>query len=360
MEPTKSICIGVLTHNSKGHLPDLFASLLSQSPRTQLSLIFVDNQSTDETIKELQTFKSTHLGQYCDIQVILNSKNNIATGRNLILRNTSADFVAFVDSDCKFSANWLIELESGFDFGRLQNNKQIAYAGSQKFPSNGRFYQILDLMQNSFLGHGKSPQAMRPQKSRLVNHVPCTNVLFERKKLLEVGGFDDSFALCGEDREISAKLKSYGHELAMGPLPWVINDCAPDFLSWLKRMFRFGSVQPEFLKLSTFVANAHGPSVLGLLSIMTFIFLALFPQLILPFVVIYLLIILFEATRVTIINKGIKFENLYFATRVSLMLFFTHLSYFIGFAFGFVYRMSRSIMPARRPFISSQSERFGS
>lgn len=96
--PTLSVV--VLTFNSAGTIESCLDSLVEQE-FADFETVIVDDNSTDDTVDLVKQYESRlHLG------MVKNGARNIPRGRNIGLRQSSGDIVAFVDSDDMATRTW--------------------------------------------------------------------------------------------------------------------------------------------------------------------------------------------------------------------------------------------------------------
>jgi glycosyltransferase involved in cell wall biosynthesis len=94
------VTIGIPTFNRSRSLPKVLESiLLLEYPKKATRLCFVDNQSTDDTLRILDEFRLAHMQEYESIRVLI-MRSSIPRARNEIFRQAvGTDYVFFLDSD---------------------------------------------------------------------------------------------------------------------------------------------------------------------------------------------------------------------------------------------------------------------
>jgi len=94
------LSIIIPTHNSKATIKSCLDSLYSQSvPREQFEIIVVDDGSMDKTV---QIAKESGVDSVIIIEHCFQGK-----ARNIGAKNSKAEFLAFIDSDCVAKEDWL-------------------------------------------------------------------------------------------------------------------------------------------------------------------------------------------------------------------------------------------------------------
>ncbi len=89
MQPLVSVVIP--TYNREKYLQKALSSVLAQTYQC-LEIIVIDDGSTDNTGKIVRSFKK-------DIRYIYQENQGVSTARNVGIRNSQGDFIAFLDSD---------------------------------------------------------------------------------------------------------------------------------------------------------------------------------------------------------------------------------------------------------------------
>lgn len=229
--PSVSIIIPV--HNRP---KDLYRCLRSidqlKYPRYKLETIVVDDASTDHTarVASLQGAKLLSM-----------SKNRGASFcRNRGAKAAKGELLAFVDSDCQVSPNWLRELVPSF-----QNRAVVILGGS----IDG-YYQCGSLDKYE---HVKSSLRMgnRLRRSDVDDksfYVPSCNMLIRRDEFLECGGFNEGLQV-GEDVDLCWRLQDMGHLLEYRPSGSVLHRHRTKWKSFCDRRFDYGTSEPLLQKL---------------------------------------------------------------------------------------------------------------
>ena len=232
------VTVAVVCYNERDNIKECLSSLVHQTyPRDAYELVFVDNESDDGTREIIRSFAQ----QYDNIRLIVNPVRGIAGSRNLALKEAQYDYIAFVDADCVAPENWLHTLASGFERYHAMDSHVVGVGGSNVPPENStRFYDVLRIFLNTYLGSRGSTQGMRFAQDRPVPHIPTVNVLFDKKAVLDVGGFDTSFGNIGEDQDLSYRLQKRGYYYYYLSDAAVIHKLRSDLKKWAKNMYVYG------------------------------------------------------------------------------------------------------------------------
>jgi glycosyltransferase involved in cell wall biosynthesis len=94
------ITVGMPTYNREWSLPEVLEAVLNFSyARSRIRICFIDNESTDGTIRIINAFRAEHEKEYESI-VVRTMKSNIPEARNQIFKEAKGtDYVFFVDAD---------------------------------------------------------------------------------------------------------------------------------------------------------------------------------------------------------------------------------------------------------------------
>lgn len=98
--PLPLVTIGMPTYNREWSLPRVLDSVVALDyDKKRIRLCFVDNLSTDRTMRMIEEFRARWQEQYEKI-VVLSARSNISQARNLAFKEAAGtDYVFFLDSD---------------------------------------------------------------------------------------------------------------------------------------------------------------------------------------------------------------------------------------------------------------------
>jgi len=318
------VTVAVVCFNEERNIIDCLSSLLDQSygPK-RYEILVVDNNSTDKTrqlVKGLQK-------KYRQIKLVVNKKRGIAASRNVALRQvypesnrrTQGKLLAFTDADCIVPKDWLSNLVKGYQKYTVKDQKVVAVGGSNVPPTTSDYYRALSIMLNSFLGSRGSVQGRQFKTDRYVPHLPCVNILFNKEKLIETGGFDEKLGNIIEDEDLTYRLSQKGYRFYYLKNAPVMHKMRSNIHSWAKNMFTYGKGRMWFLQ--------KHPEKIHLYFLVP-IFLVLTFPISLP---IYLPLIFLYAIWISSKNEHLKLFP-----QVFCLLAVTHLSYGVGEIYGMV------------------------
>lgn len=142
---------------------------------------------------------------------------NISYARNLGLQAATGHLIAFIDDDAVAEPSWLSELRAAFD---LPN---VSGAGGFVIGRNGVSFQWKALASNA--DATDLPLTVAPDA---LPHVPSpppgavlktsgTNAMFRADALRAIGGFDPNYHFYLDETDLTRRLASAGHRLAIAP-----------------------------------------------------------------------------------------------------------------------------------------------
>ena len=155
-----------------------------------------------------------------------------AAARNTGWRATTTDLVAFVDADVVLPPGALAPLVAHFADDRV-----AAVAPRIRGRANG--HDLIDRYERhrSPLDLGPSPARVVPRGK--VSYVPTATVLFRRRVLDDLSGFDESLRF-GEDVDLVWRAATE-HAVRYEPTVEVEHDNRPDWRALLRQRFEYGS-----------------------------------------------------------------------------------------------------------------------
>ncbi len=191
--PTLSIVVPC--YNVEHVIERSIRALLEQDyPEDKLSIIIVDDKSTDETGKIIQTFH-----EYEQIKIIKHLKNRgLSAARNSGIKASKSQIVGFLDGDIVVKNDWAKSMMAVLDDPNV-----VACMGDTKLPDYMSQENI-----DRFLYHHK--RGVRQINAKTPIEVPgfiMGNSIVIRKVLNEVGLFDETFKIWGgEDTDLAIRI----------------------------------------------------------------------------------------------------------------------------------------------------------
>ena len=207
----------ILNWNGADDSIECMDSLLAQKPSAP-SLIVVDNNSSDNSVKRFKQYKKAH--SKADIIIIENDKNigfagGINTGIKYAIKN-NIEHVGILNPDATADKYWLENLTT-----ELENNPKAGLAAGllvtsdgKKIDSSGDFYSTWGL---AFPRNRDNPISKAPTKPQNVFGATGGSVLYRTYLFEDIGLFDEDFFMYYEDVDISFRAQLRGYKVRYTP-----------------------------------------------------------------------------------------------------------------------------------------------
>ncbi len=239
MENSFEVTVAVLTYKNNSELRCCLQSIDKQLVDFSFEVIVIDNSSGEAEVV---------LSEFVGIKYFINKKNSLGLARAYAVENAASSLIAFLDSDCVAPRNWLQTLVNEYRYYNTLEAPALAAVGSgNRPPSAGRFYDSLLLMRKVYWGHLSSAQQKLFSNVCFVEHLPTTNVLYNRFAIINSGNFNPNDTRVGEDLDLSFRLRRLGYRLMYTPNAVVEHYEVDTLWEWTARAFRFGHAQIKLL-----------------------------------------------------------------------------------------------------------------
>lgn len=178
------VSIILVIKNEANQIHKCIETLLNQSHK-EFEIIVLDDQSTDNTIEIIKSFKSNK------IKIFSTHKKNIighANRRNYALTKANGEFIFFTDGDCSAHYNWLKEGLKIF-----KHKKCLGVEGKTIYEAK-KGITVADYVTQRYTPGG---------------FMTC-NVAYRKSAITDVGQFDPKFKNTYEDRDLGIKILKKG------------------------------------------------------------------------------------------------------------------------------------------------------
>jgi len=192
-------------------------ALLKQTKqfKEKVEIIFVDDGSTDNTVKVVKRFR---------IKVIKQIHAGPAVARNRGIKTAKGRIVIFLDADCKISKNWLKEIVKPFEDEKIAG-VGVRYETWNKYSWVARFV-------------GYEIEQRQNKMDRDVDFLASYSTAFRRNILLKLGGFDIKFKIASaEDNDLSYKIKNLGYKLVFLKNIFVYHKHPESLINYFKKQY---------------------------------------------------------------------------------------------------------------------------
>ncbi len=190
-----SLCVTI--YNEEDTIEELLQSIFSQSKRPD-EIIVCDGGSKDGSVDIIKKLQRTHK----EINLII-APGSVAHGRNAAIKNAKNEIIASIDAGCIAKKDWLEKLVRSFD---KQHGIDIV-AGFYQMKWKNSFQRIMALYRGT-----------PPERYDINTFIPsCRSVAFRKSVWEEVGGFNESLALSGEDTQFFYNALQNGAKIVRVP-----------------------------------------------------------------------------------------------------------------------------------------------
>lgn len=219
------ISLIVLTYNSSKHLEKLFNSLLKNLEKYLESgfveIILVDNSSEDDTSEKIKKLGGSK------VKLIQNNKNTgFAAGINLGAKNSSGEFLIFINPDAEYKEN-----DIGSAINMFENDSKIGIIGGAILTKEGKYEKSAGKFIKTFevflllLGLDETLGVrFSPRKTREVDFVSGGFMIVRKKLFEELSGFDEDFFMYIEDMELCYRVKKNGYKVMFNPEIQIVHE----------------------------------------------------------------------------------------------------------------------------------------
>lgn len=218
------VSIIILNRNGVDKLEDLMESFEKSDFYENFEIIFVDNASTDASVKYMEKWKATY-----DIQMVCNNENrSFSAANNQAAKIAKGDYLLFLNNDVTVTDGWLDEMllamqkvEHPGAIGAcliypeiIEDNqmKEKSYAVQHRgiaFKDTIRQKQYFIRPYNIGIGDFVSDTEAAIQERAAV---AATAVMIDRYAFEAVGGFSEAYYYGFEDVDLGLKLYNMGYK----------------------------------------------------------------------------------------------------------------------------------------------------
>lgn len=200
------ISVVIPAFNEEGYLEKALTALEKQTfPKKDFEVIVADNNSTDNTAKIARSFK---------VVLVNETRQGTNWARQAGFEKAKSPIVAFLDADCIPPINWLSRINR---LASSPKNKNVGIITGM--------YIYYDLKQPSKAVYTFTDEHIVPRTVKLLHTitgklVPSAkggNMIFRKKALKEIGGFDTSLTFWGDDSDTAKRIVEKGHSWLFDP-----------------------------------------------------------------------------------------------------------------------------------------------
>lgn len=217
----RSVTVCVVVKDRRGPMASCLAGIaaLETPPGAAVDVVVVDNGSTDGTLALLREHERPGLQ-------VLSVAGTVGRARNAAVAASTADVVAFTDSDCVPEPGWLVAGVAPF------SDPAVAVVQGRTLPASpvaGSWAVTQDIAARTGL-------------------FEACNVLYRREVLLAAGGFGEGIGFFGEDTVAGWRVLRTGARDAFADAARVRHDVTHPGYGWHLRRARFYAHWPALVR----------------------------------------------------------------------------------------------------------------
>lgn len=219
------VSIIIVSYNTKRLTVNCIKSIYEKTKAIKFEVCVIDNASKDNSVDAIRK-------SFPGIKLIVNSKNlGFGQANNIGIRNTSGEYVFFLNSDTLLKNNSIKKL---CDFMNTHKAKNIAGCGGQLYNADGSrqasFGNFPSLVQilfettglhklfNKYYQNNLAVSVKRQlQSSTKVDYICGADLLIRRDVLERLGGFDKDFFMYYEETELCYRINNQGYHFYIVP-----------------------------------------------------------------------------------------------------------------------------------------------
>ncbi|MEM0203265.1 MAG: glycosyltransferase [Archaeoglobaceae archaeon] len=202
-------------------------------PMEDLEVIVVDGHSTDGSVEIAKRY---------GCKVFFEDMGRISYARDLGAKKASGEFIAFTDADCVVEKNWIKELLKQFD------ENVAAVGGPNLTPEDESEFgkAVGDVFE--FLSKAGARYGFNANEVVEIYHNPTCNVMYRKKVLEEVGGFNHRL-ITVDDEELDYRIRKRGYKILFTPKAVVYHYRRRSWKSFAKMAYTYGIGRMQAIKL---------------------------------------------------------------------------------------------------------------
>ncbi|HEX6394493.1 MAG TPA: glycosyltransferase [Acidimicrobiales bacterium] len=198
------VSVIICTYNRAASLRNTLRALEHLAYST-FEVVVVAGPCTDQTSDVLDQYEGK-------IKVVLTTERNLSASRNLGIAAATGAIVAFIDDDALPDASWLDDLIEAF------SDPEVAATGGCVMDHSGHRFQALYNLADRW---GDFSVGLEPRRLDYLDHPDTpifpypmgTNSLFVRERLVEIGGFDETYAFYLDETDVCVRLIDRGYRV---------------------------------------------------------------------------------------------------------------------------------------------------
>lgn len=215
------VSVIVCTHNGARTLDECLDGF-DRLDYPDYEVLVVDDGSTDD---------SRAMAERRGHTLLATDRRGLSAARNVGLAAATGDIVAYIDDDASPDQHWLKHLVRTFASGDY-----AAVGGPNVPPPGGTF--TADCVAAS--PGGPNHVLISDHEAE---HVPGCNMAFRRRQLVEIGGFDETFRIAGDDVDVCWRIQEQGWRIGFSPGAVVLHHRRDSVRAYLRQQYEYGKAE---------------------------------------------------------------------------------------------------------------------
>ncbi len=221
-----SVTVIVPVRNGEQTIQPLLESLQKLDyDRNKVEVIVVDGNSTDKTREIVKKYP---------VKLVVEKKKGLNLARNVGIKCSNGEIIAFTDSDCVVPPNWITKIVENFKDPNVSCVGGSAKARDDDFVSQYADNSIVRLM--PFFTKREELGKVKP----FFRHPAGCNMAFRRKVAEDVGYFDENIQYGFDEVEFADRVCKAGHKMVLDPDVLVWHKHRSTLKDFLKQNFQYG------------------------------------------------------------------------------------------------------------------------
>ncbi len=254
-----AVTVVVPVRNGEETIESLLESLNNLNYESdKVEVIVVDGNSTDKTREIVKNYP---------VKLFIENKKGLNVARNIGIKKSKGEIVAFTDSDCIVPPNWITKIVENFKDPQVSCVGGSAKALNSDFVSQYADNSIVRLM--PFFRKREELDKVRP----FFRHPAGCNMAYRRKVAEEIGYFDENIQYGFDEVEFADRVCKAGYKMVLDPNVMVWHKHRSTLGEFLKQNFQYGRGSGLVLKRNRLKDAVSKWAFLGLIGFISWFFL---------------------------------------------------------------------------------------
>ena len=221
-----SVTIVVPVRNGEQTIQQLLESLQKLDyDRNKIDVVVVDGSSTDKTREIVKKYP---------VKLVIETRKGLNLARNIGIKSSNGEIVAFTDSDCVVPTNWITKIVENFKDPKVSCVGGSAIALNSDFVSQYADNSIVRLM--PIFTKREELDNVKP----FFRHPAGCNMAFRRKVAEKVGYFDEKIKYGFDEVEFADRICRAGYKMVLDPEVSVWHKHRSTLVDFFKQNFQYG------------------------------------------------------------------------------------------------------------------------